>query len=216
MNVKYQQIQKLIVHPALIGLVATSGIVGSLVVNSAFSTQAIAKQVVATDVHKPIPPDATAYRSRWGFSFGYSLNSVAIEEKIAARTNNANSLLGTIDVWTQEHAQKIRNGAYEGGSEYPANIRITVYNNRRKLPLQKWIKQSNQFVATGGFKNTQIAGRNGLKFTSSGLYENEHVAFVKPKDSRIIVVTLSKSGASNNDSTYQIAYQFLLDSFSFN
>ncbi|WP_235526417.1 hypothetical protein [Nostoc piscinale] len=111
--------------------------------------------------------------------------------------------------------KKIRAGAYEGGTEYPANVQVTVYNNPRKFSLQQWVKQSNQFSVTRDFKSAKIAGQTGVKFQSSGLYENENVAFISPKDSRIIVVSLSKTGNSNNDALYRQAYQQLVNSFMF-
>ncbi|BAY13453.1 hypothetical protein [Calothrix sp. NIES-2098] len=213
MKVNYQQIQKWILHPMLMGLVAAGAIACISEVNSALTKSALAKEVVSLDVPKPVPPDQTSYRSRLGFSFGYSLNSFVVEEKIASRTNNVNSPLGTVDIWTKKHAQKIRAGEYAGGTEYPANVRIAVYRNNRKLPLQKWVKQSNEFSVTREFKTAKIAGQTGIKFKSSGLYENEHVVFGNPKNSRIIVVTLSKTGYGDNDAHYQIAYQQLVDSF---
>jgi hypothetical protein len=216
MKVNYQQLQKWILHPVLIGLVAVGAIACKSEVNSSLTKSAIAKEVASLEksAPKPVPPDQTGYRSRLGFSFGYSLNSFAIEEKISNSKNNINFPLGTIDIWTKKHAQQIRAGEYAGGTEYPANVRISVYNNRRKLPLQKWVQQSNQFVATREFKTAKIAGRNGIKFKSSGLYENEHVVFAHPKNSRIIVVTLSQTGSGDDDALYQTAYKQIVNSFS--
>ncbi|MDZ8049839.1 MAG: hypothetical protein RMX68_033520 [Aulosira sp. ZfuVER01] len=217
MKVNYKQLQQRILHPVLIGLVTAGAIACISEVNSALTKSAIAKEVVSLEksAPKPVPPDQVGYRSRLGFSFGYSLNSFVVEEKIASRTNNVNSPLGTVDIWTKKHAQKIRAGEYAGGTEYPANVHVSVYRNNRKLPLQKWVKQSNEFSATREFKTAKIAGQTGIKFKSSGLYENEHVVFTSPKDSRILVVTLSKTGYGDNDANYQKAYQQLVDSFKF-
>jgi hypothetical protein len=218
MTANYEKLQKWILHPSLMILLATGAIACKSEVNYTLSNSAMAQEVVNLEksAPKPIPPDQTGYRSRLGFSFGYSLNSFVVQEKIASRTNNVNSPLATIDIWTKKHAQQIRAGAYAGGAEYPANVRISVYSNRRKLPVQKWVQQSNRFVAISGFKTTTIAGRNGIQFKSDGLYGNENVVFTHPKDSRIIVVTLSQVGSGDDDATYQRAYQQLLDSFSFN
>ncbi|OUL34810.1 hypothetical protein BV372_13255 [Nostoc sp. T09] len=215
MKVNYKQLQKRILHSLLMSLVAAGAIACISEVNSTLTKSAIAKEVVSLDVPKPVPPDQVGYRSRLGFGFGYSLNSFVVEEKIVSRTNNVNSPLGTVDIWTKKHAQKIRAGEYAGGTEYPANVRVSVYRNSRKLPLQKWVKQSNQFVATSEFKTAKIAGQTGIKFKSSGLYENENIVFARPKDLRIIVVTLSKTGSGNDDANYQRAYQQLVESFRF-
>ncbi|BAY23451.1 hypothetical protein NIES2100_32160 [Calothrix sp. NIES-2100] len=209
MKVNYQQLPKWILHPVFMGLVVTSAMACISVTKSA-----IGKEVVSLDAPKPIAPDQVGYRSSLGFGFGYSLNSFVIEEKISHPRNKLNYPLGTVDIWTNQHAQQILSGEYAGGTEYPANVRISVYRNIRKLPLQKWVQQSNQFVATREFKPAKIAGQNGIKFKSSGLYENEHVIFSHPKDSRIIVMTLSKTGSGNDDASYQTVYQQIVDSFS--
>lgn len=215
MKVNYQQAHKWILHPVLIGLVATGAIACKSEVNSTLTNSAIAQEVVSLEksAPKPVPPDATSYRSRLGFSFGYSLNSFVVEEKISKSKNSVNSPLGTIDIWTKKHAQQIRAGAYQGGAEYPANVQIAVYTNTRKVPLQNWIKQSNRFVEIREVQSAKIAGQNGIKFKSSGLYDNEHIVFSSPKNSRIIVVSLSKFGSGSDDIAYQRAYQLIVDSF---
>jgi hypothetical protein len=77
------------------------------------------------------------------------------------------------------------------------------------------VKQSNQFTGSRDFKPAKIAGQTGIKFQSSGLYEHENVVFISPKDSRIIVVSLSKTGYGNNDAIYRRAYQQVVNSFIF-
>ncbi|MBD2342581.1 hypothetical protein [Anabaena subtropica] len=155
------------------------------------------------------------YRSdRFLFRFTYSSKDFVIDNNISTPSNGIDAPLAALDIWTKQHAQKIRAGAYEGGTEYPANVSIRVYNNPKKLALQQWVKQSNQFTMSRDFKIARIAGKTGIKFQSSGLYENESVVFINPKDSRIIVVSLSKNG-TNNDAIYRRAYQQIANSFTF-
>lgn len=215
MKVSNQIPQKKIIQPILLSLVAASAIAIISEVNLGWNQSAIAKQVISLNTPKPIPPDATNHRSRWGFTFGYSLNSFVVQEKISNSKNKVNSLLGTIDIWTKKHAQQIRAGAYAGGAEYPANIQISVYSNKSKLPLQNWIKKNNRFVEIREVQTTKIAGQNGIKFKSSGLYDNEHIVFFSPKNSRIIVVSLSKFGSGSDDAAYQAAYNLIVDSLKF-
>ncbi|OCQ88860.1 hypothetical protein BCD64_03710 [Nostoc sp. MBR 210] len=209
MQIHNKQIQQWILSPILMSLVAFGTIACQFPVNSSVTKQA-AKPVVT------LAQTPGIYRSdRFRFRFSYSTKDFVIDNKISTPRNNVDVPLASVDIWTKQHAQKIRAGAYEGGTEYPANVQVAVYNNPRKFSLQQWVKQSNQFSATRDFKSAKIAGQTGVKFQSSGLYENENVAFISPKDSRIIVVSLSKTGNSNNDALYRQAYQQVVNSFTF-
>ncbi|MBD2493602.1 hypothetical protein [Nostoc sp. FACHB-280] len=209
MQIHNKQIQQWILSPILMSLVAVGTIACQSPVHSSVTKQA-AKPVVT------LAQASGVYRSdRFRFRFSYSTQDFVIDSKLSTPRNNVDGSLAAIDIWTKQHAQKIRAGAYEGGTEYPANVQVAVYNNPRKFSLQNWIKQSSQFSATRDFKSAKIAGQTGVKFYSSGLYENEHVAFISPKDSRIIVVSLSKTGYGNNDAIYRRAYQQVMNSFTF-
>ncbi len=212
MTVDYKHIQRWILQPALIGL-ATVGMLACQPQATFSSHGAIA---TPKSTPKQVSQKPGTYRSdRLRFQFSYSAKDFVIDNQISTPRNNVDSPLSTIDIWTKNHAQKIRAGAYQGGTEYPANVNITVNNNPRKLSLQNWVKQSQQFGVTRDFQSARIAGQTGIKFQSSGLYENEHVAFFSPKDSRIIVLTLSKTGYGNNDAIYRRAYQQIINSFAF-
>ncbi|WP_414755330.1 hypothetical protein [Anabaena sp. CCY 9910] len=155
------------------------------------------------------------YRSdRFLFRFTYSSKDFVIDNDISTPSNGIDAPVEALDIWTKQHAQEIRAGAYEGGTEYPANVSIRVYDNPKKLPLQQWVKQSNQFTMSRDFKIARIAGKTGIKFQSSGLYESESVVFINPKDARIIVVSLSKN-STNDDAVYRRAYQQIVNSFIF-
>jgi len=215
MEVKYNELKKWILHPMMMGLLAVVTIACKTEMNFSLTNQATAEVVsLEKSTPKPARKEHGIYKSdRFGFEFSYSLQDFVIDNKITTPNNNVNSPLTAIDIWTRKHAEKIRAGEYEGGTEYPANVRISVYNNRSKLPLQKWIQKNNEFSATREFKTAKIAGQTGLKFKSSGLYENEHIAFINPKDSRIIAITISKTGYGNNDAIYERAYQQVINSF---
>ncbi|WP_414571669.1 hypothetical protein [Nostoc sp. CCY 9925] len=218
MKVNYNQFKKWILHPMIMGLLAVGTIVYKTETSFSLTNPAIAAEVVSLEKSTPKPArkEQAIYRSdRFGFQFSYSLRDFAINNKIASPYNNPNSRLAAIDIWTHKHAQKIRAGEYAGGTEYPANVRVSVYRNYSKLPLQKWVQQDNDFSATREFKTAKIAGQRGLKFKSSGLYENEHLAFISPKGPRIIVITISKTGYGNNDAIYERAYQQVVNSFTF-
>lgn len=214
MQINSQQLKKWILPPVLMSLVVGVTLACQSTVNFS-STQALAQEIYPANTTKAVAQRPGNYRSdRFHFRFSYSPKDFVIDHKISTPRNNVDAPLAAIDIWTKQHAQKIRAGAYEGGTEYPANVQVAVYNNPRKLPLQKWVQQSNQFTGSRDFKPAKIAGRTGIKFQSSGLYENENVVFVSPKDSRIIVVSLSKNG-TNNDAIYRRAYQQVVNSFAF-
>ncbi|MDZ8185411.1 MAG: hypothetical protein RMX96_11225 [Nostoc sp. ChiSLP02] len=218
MEVKYNELKKWILRPMMMGLLVAGTIASKAEINFSLANPAMAAQVVSLEKSTPQPArkEHGIYQSdRFRFQFSYSLQDFVIDNKITTPNNNVNSPLATVDIWTHKHAQKIRAGEYEGGTEYPANVRVSVYKNPARLNLQKWVKQSNDFSLPREFKTAKIAGQSGFKFKSSGLYENEHVAFISPKDSRIIVVTISKTGYGNNDAIYERAYQQVVNSFTF-
>lgn len=200
--------RKWILQPMLWGLLATG-------VNVAIVNQAITTQVVALtkSTPKPVAKSPKVYRNQSDrFEFIYSGREFVVDSKIATPRNPDGSPLTAVDIWTHKHAQKIRVGAYAGGTEYPANVQLAVYSNNRRLPLRTWIQQSNQFSATREFRTAKIAGQIGTKFKSSGLYENDHAAFVNPENGRIFVITYSKTGYGNDDATYERAYQQVINS----
>ncbi|MBD2499310.1 hypothetical protein [Anabaena azotica] len=208
MEVNYKRI----VSPILMGLVVVGAMSYKPV--AAFSLAAREDVRLAKSTPKIVAQNQGVYRSdRYKFRFTYPQDFV-IDRNITTPSNGVGAPLATIDIWTKQHAQKIRAGAYEGGTEYPPNVNVRVYNNPKNLPLQNWVKQSNQFSQTRDFRTARIAGGTGIKFQSDGLYANENVVFVNPRDSRIIVIAFSKIGGSH-DVIYRRAYQQVINSFAF-
>ncbi|HYW17799.1 MAG TPA: hypothetical protein VE956_00555 [Nodularia sp. (in: cyanobacteria)] len=220
MAVHPKQIQKLIVKSVPIIVVAAIAIIGqssSLVIDSSTKATSI-HEVAASPRPTPTSParNQTRYRSqRLGFEFQYSGKDFVVNDAVSLK-NSSNSILAIIDIWTQEHAQKIRAGAYEGGTEYPANVNITIYKNPKRLPLQRWLQQSQEFVAASKLKNTKVAGQNAVQFESTGLYEHKKVAFLHPKNANVIVFNLAQDGNKKNEAKYQALYKQMISSFTFN
>ncbi|BAT54758.1 unknown protein [Nostoc sp. NIES-3756] len=204
---------KRIVNPILMGLI----VIGAMSYKPVIASSSITKEDVRLEKSTPktVAQNQGVYRSdRYKFRFTYPSRDFVIDRNISTPSNTVGSALATIDIWTKQQAQKIRAGAYEGGTEYPPNVNVRVYNNPKKLPLQNWVKQSNQFSQTRDFRTARIAGQTGIKFNSDGLYASENVVFVNPRDSRIIVIAFSKIGG-NNDVIYRRAYQQVVNSFAF-
>lgn len=208
----YKPLPKWILHAVLLSSVTVVAIgcqPQSPIVNSSPTNS------VEVSTPKPVSQSQAIYRSdRFNFQFSYSAKDFVVDTP-SIPANEQNSTLANIEIWTQEDGQAIRSGKYEGGTEYPPNVRVTVFGNPQNLPLGKWVQQKNNFAAPGEFKNATIAGQNAIAFQSEGLYANKHIAFNSPDDSQIIVVTFSDVNNVGNDSIYQRAFQDVVNSFTF-
>ncbi|MFB2767978.1 hypothetical protein ACE1AT_01590 [Pelatocladus sp. BLCC-F211] len=203
--------QKWVLHPLALGLIVT----GAIACQSQSPLKASSLPTSSISSQKSFSQNQAIYRSdRYGFQFSYSPKGFVVDDKAYKPTSNDN-ILSVVEIWTQQHAKEIRSGAYEGGTEYPANVSVRVASNPRKLSLQKWVEQSNQFGITRTFKNTKIAGRNAFAFQSSGLYENENLVFSHPKNSNIIIISFGKTNYGNHDAIYKKAFDQVLSSFKF-
>lgn len=216
-----KSLKKWVLQPVLLSLVALSAIACQQ-----NSPQPLPSESPASDSSNVITPPAKSpqptssnkgiYRSdRFDFQFSYASDEFVIDEALATPANNVDSPLETIDIWTENHAQKIRAGEYEGGTEYPANVSVTVSENLQNLSLREWVEQSNQFAIPSEFQNTTVAGQSAIAFQSSGLYENENVVFTSPDKSQIITVTFSKINYGDHDAIYQKAFEQVKGSFAF-
>jgi hypothetical protein len=185
----------------------------------------IACQAPSSIVAAPIPIQSSTtqgtYRNpQLGFEFSYPKQNFVVDSKTQVPPNDpalsqavsAELRFALIEIWTNQHYQKIKAGAYEGGTEYPANVQVAVYQNPKKLELQNWVKQSDRFSVATQFKSVTVAKRPGIAFRSSGLYEHEHFAFKSDK-ARIVLITLSKTGYGSNDAIYRTAFDQIVRSF---
>jgi hypothetical protein len=205
-------VQKLVFSPMSVVILATAVISSSPIPSFAATTTNIEP---ATTSRKLIAQNQGAYRNNtFKLRFNYSASEFVLDHKTTRPSSNLNLLV--IDIWNKKHAQKIKSGAYEGGTEYPANVKVMVYYNPQKLSSQNWVKKSQDFVAPKKLSNVKIAGQKAIQFESDGLYANKHIVVVNPKNSNIIVITLSQIGSGNDDATYRKAYNQIIKSLSFN
>lgn len=184
------------------------------------ATLMIAGMTVACQTPPPTPispsasvsasPGLEVYRHEQ-FQFSYPVEDFVVDPLTQVPPNES-ALISAVEVWSQEHYRKIKAGEYAGGTEYPANVQIAVYQNPQRLELQRWVQQSNRFSIPTQFIATTIAGEPGIAFQSTGLYEHEHVAF-NSSDTEIILITLSKTGYSNHDANYRTAFDQIIRSF---
>ncbi|MBK1987724.1 hypothetical protein A0J48_009275 [Sphaerospermopsis aphanizomenoides BCCUSP55] len=212
MKISYNRnIHKLLFSSASIVAVTAIAITSSSSPSFSYASTNVAPK---TSTEKLVAYNLSVYRSNFGFKFNYSSKDFVVSQK--TNRGGSNSSLAIVNIWTKEHNRKIQAGAYEGGTEYPANVQVTVSKNPQRLPLLTWIQQNQNFAATRNFKTAKIANKNAIQFESSGLYEHKHIAVVNPKNSQIIVVTLAQVGSGNNDAVYRRAYEQVIQSLSFN
>lgn len=203
---------RLMLHRLAVGVAATVAIACQAQVSTPLPTVAVSpKPLIAM---APLPSGAALYHSdRLGLQFSYVADQfVVIENSIPAPDV---TVLGVIQVWTAAHDQAIQAGAYEGGTEYPANVSVTVLPNPKRLSLTDWIQQTDWFVAPHDSTATTAASQPAIAFQSSGLYDQEHVALADPDGTAIVLVTLNKTGYRENDVPYQAVYQQIVASLAF-
>lgn len=92
--------------------------------------------------------------------------------------------------------------------ESPPIIRITVYNNSRKLPLKNWkgeLSRNDDRVVT-------VAGQAAIAYTSTGLYESDNVVFASPDGRHVFRLTVGYISANDN---IRKTFQEVVSSFTF-
>jgi hypothetical protein len=205
-------IHKFLVSPVSVVLLATVAVSATSVPSFGATNTNIEAQT--NSKINLIAQNQGSYRnSTFRLKFNYPRQEFVLDPLTTKPSSNLNLLV--LDFWKKKHAQKIKSGAYQGGAEYPANVQVKIYYNPRKLSLQNWVKQSQDFAAPKKFSNVKIAGQNALQFESSGLYEHKNVALVNPKNSHIIVVSLAQVGSGYDDPAYRRVYQQVINSLGF-
>jgi hypothetical protein len=205
-------LNKLLVSSASVIVLATAALTTTAV--PGFSATKTNIEAQTNSKVNLIAQNSGNYRnSTFRLKFNYSGQEFVLNPLTTKPSSNLNLLV--LDFWTKKHAQKIKSGAYQEGAEYPANAQVRIYYNPRKLSLQNWVKQSQDFAAPKKFSNVKIAGQNAIQFESSGLYEHKNVALVNPKNSHIIVVSLAQFGSGNDDAAYRRVYQQVINSLGF-
>ncbi|QKD81129.1 hypothetical protein HPC62_02115 [Thermoleptolyngbya sichuanensis A183] len=150
-------------------------------------------------------PESGLYRSdRFGFQFAYPADQfVAHGEtefppEVVARE--------AVQIWTIDHDRAIQAGEYEGGTEYPANVSVTVQPNPEGLSATDWIAQSDWFTDVREVQEVTVAGQQAIAFRSSGLYDMEQVLVPTPDGKNWVLITLNQVGTGESDAQYRQAY----------
>lgn len=136
------------------------------------------------EVKNPISANSQHYKNEdLGFAFEYPAGFIMDESEIEQ---------GAIALWTQEDYTAIQNNEFEG-SEFPPDINIAVRENSENLPLQDWVMQDSWFVNPTHWQSREVAGREGLAFRGTGLYESQYI--VVPWGDRVLVISFAESSA---------------------
>ncbi|NJO51354.1 MAG: hypothetical protein HC840_20080 [Leptolyngbyaceae cyanobacterium RM2_2_4] len=155
--------------------------------------------------------NSTVYESdRLGFSFkvpnGFTIDNSLESAEIEAEYD----FRGHIELWSNTDYEAIQAGAYEGGTEYPPNVSITVYNNPEQRSPQDWVEGSNRFLRLGEYSTVMVAGQEAIAFESDGLYRNQEVVFPSPNSEDIVVISYAEGSEG-----YEQAFQEIISTFEF-
>jgi hypothetical protein len=177
--------------------------------NNPASSEAIAQSTDSSTQAEQ--SDSTVYASdRLGFSFtvpdGFILDNSLESAEIEAEYD----FRGQIELWSNVDHEAIQAGAYEGGTEYPPNVSITVYNNPEQRSPQDWVEGSNRFLRLGEYSTVTVAGQEAIAFESDGLYRNQEVVFPSANGVDIIVISYAKGSEG-----YEQAFQEVISTFEF-
>lgn len=155
--------------------------------------------------------NSTVYESdRLGFSFGVP-NGFTLDNSLeSAEIEGEFDFRGHIELWSNADYEDVQAGAYEGGTEYPPNVSITVYNNSEQLSPQSWVEGSNRFLRLGEYSTVTVAGQEAIAFESDGLYRSENIVFSSPNGEDILVISYAEGGEG-----YEQAFQEIVSTFEF-
>ncbi len=97
----------------------------------------------------------------------------------------------TINVWLDKDYQAVKSGKYQN-TQPPSHLNISVEANPQKLSAEEWVKGNESFLDPEQFSNKAIAGKQGLAFRSSGLFEFEHLVIPADDGNKMIVISIAE------------------------
>lgn len=139
---------------------------------------------------------------RFGFRLVYPRGYV-IEPTDAAPSKQPNQPLQVLEIWQQADFLNRMNLP-----ETPPTIRISIYDNARRLPLTRWKGE----LSRNDDRALTVAGQQAIAYTSTGLYENDNV-LVSSADGRYVFRI--QVGYLNANDRIRQTFQELVSSFTF-
>ncbi len=118
-----------------------------------------------------------------------------------------------IAVWDSTDYKALKSGKFQNTAP-PGNINIYVESNPDKLPITQWLEGNDNFISPTNTTPKVVAGKQGLSFRSSGLFEFENVAIPSPDGSSVIVVSVAADSGPNDkqDQAYKKVFEEVISS----
>ncbi|MBW4654256.1 MAG: hypothetical protein KME20_14655 [Kaiparowitsia implicata GSE-PSE-MK54-09C] len=171
-----------------------------------------ASSQLEVDSTAEVTPTVSTFTHReFDFTFTYPYSYIA--EPIDLGTENHDpDLKASIDLWSDRNYAAIRANVYEG-SEYPANVTVSVYEKAETIGLEEWIRQDFRFLAVMDVTSLQVAGQDAIRFDSTGLYEYDNIAVPSPDGKSVVIINLARLMEDNE--AYKPAFETILSTFEF-
>lgn len=133
-------------------------------------------------------PETERYENAlYGVSFAHAPDLLAFEREAGTPERPQLSVFLTED--TQEN-RDVLEGKTTEPREGPRGISVDVYQNPDRLSASEWVRMdTNWTVATSEAVPVQVAGREGVMFTWSGLYEGRSVIITAEEKAYVFSVT---------------------------
>ncbi len=159
-----------------------------------------------------VTPAASTFTSpEFDFTFAYPQSYIAKPADLGADNHNPD-LKAFIDLWSDRNYAAIQANVYEG-SEYPANVSVSVYEKAETIGLEEWVRQDFRFLAVMDVTPLQLAGQDAIRFASTGLYEYDNIAVLSPDGKSVVIINLARLMEDNED--YKPAFETILSTFKF-
>lgn len=122
---------------------------------------------------------------RFGFRFG-SPSGYVITPSETQPSSKPAPPLQVLELWQQ--ADFLNRAAL---MEMPPMIRITVYNNAKRLPLTHWKGE----LSRNDDRSIRVAGQPAIAYTATGLYESDNLLLSSPDGRYVLRLTVDYIGA---------------------
>ena len=119
----------------------------------------------------------TYSNEEYGISFQYLSNYFLEEKEVGDRHRKHYQIIITEDT---EENRRLREGEETTPREGPTAMTIDIYqNNIDKLPLYKWLTETNQSnfkLSDGSYMSITLASKEAVSYSWNGLYQGDTVA----------------------------------------
>ncbi|MBW4538698.1 MAG: hypothetical protein KME43_06065 [Myxacorys chilensis ATA2-1-KO14] len=147
---------------------------------------------------------------QFGFRFSYPTQLALDKTREKKQPRAGETLRSSLSLWPQKVYDSIQAGKYEGGTEYPPSIDVSVHNNPKKLSLVNWAKGHQPGIQN--VRSLKVDGQAGIAYTADGLYASDNVAFYSPNRQ---IILLSVGYLNPKEQPLRSAFRDIVASFQF-